>query len=30
MTVFVFDYDIASRFSPPCISPGGFTCPAGA
>lgn len=28
MTVFVFDYDVASRFSPPCISPGGFTCPA--
>jgi hypothetical protein len=27
MTVFVFDYDIASRFSPPCIDPGVFTCP---
>ena len=27
MTVFVFDYDIASRFSPPCINPGVFTCP---
>lgn len=27
MTVYVFDYDIASRFSPPCIDPGVFTCP---
>lgn len=28
MTVSVFDYDIAARFSPPCIDPGGFICPA--
>lgn len=27
MTVSVFDYDVASRFSRPCIDPGGFTCP---
>jgi hypothetical protein len=28
MTVYLFDYDIASRFSPPCIDPGVFFCPA--
>jgi len=28
MTVFVFDYDIASKFSPPCMNPGAYTCPA--
>jgi hypothetical protein len=27
MTVYVFDYDVASRFSPACINPGVFTCP---
>lgn len=30
MTLFLFDYDIAARFSPPCIDPGVFTCPAAA
>lgn len=30
MTVYLFDYDIASRFSPPCIDPGVFTCPSSA
>ena len=29
MTVSVYDYDIASRFAPPCMDPGTFLCPPG-